>query len=233
MNELEQQLRLLPVAVPEAPDLAPAVLVRLEGRPFPWRRVAVVALAVLAVAIAAAFAVPQARTTILRWFHLGGATIERVETLPPAGERTLGDLGRPLSREAAEHAIGFRLRLPAFKGDAPKRVYVVDDALATVVIRAYGTSALLSEFRSFGTETLHKLASDKTVIEPVQINGREGLWLQGGPHTLRWYDVNAGFRERMVLIRGNVLLWLDDGLTLRLEGRLTKAHALAIARMVK
>ena len=41
MTELERQLRALPVAVPEAPDLAPAVLVRLEGRPFPWRRAAV------------------------------------------------------------------------------------------------------------------------------------------------------------------------------------------------
>lgn len=232
MNELERQLTQLPIAVPDTPDLAPAVLARLEGRPFPWRRVAVVALAVLAVAVIAAFAVPQARTTILRWFHLGGSSVERVETLPRAGERRAGDLGKPLSLEAAVRAIGFRLRLPAFKDGQPRRAYVVDDALATVVIRAYGTSALLSEFRSFGPETLHKLATDKTDIEPIRINGRPGLWLQGGPHTLRWYDATTGFRERMVQIRGNVLLWLDHGLILRLEGKLTKAQALAIARTV-
>ena len=41
MTELERQLRALPVAVPDTPDLAPAVLVRLEGRPFPWRQAAV------------------------------------------------------------------------------------------------------------------------------------------------------------------------------------------------
>ena len=42
------------------------------------------AVAVVAVAIAAAFAVPQARTSILRFFHLGGATVERVEHAPAA-----------------------------------------------------------------------------------------------------------------------------------------------------
>ena len=41
------------------------------------------ALAVLALAVAAAMAVPQARTAILELFRLRGATVERVETLPP------------------------------------------------------------------------------------------------------------------------------------------------------
>ena len=49
-------------------------------------------------------------TSILRWFHLGGATVERVETLPPAVERAqAGGLGRTLTREQAEQ----RGRLPA------------------------------------------------------------------------------------------------------------------------
>ena len=40
------------------------------------------AFAVLAVAVGAAMAVPQARTAILEFFRLRGATVERVETLP-------------------------------------------------------------------------------------------------------------------------------------------------------
>ena len=88
MSSLEQRLQRLgqELEYPPEPDVAPAVLVRLDRRPFPWRVVAV-ALAVLAVAVGAAFAVPQARTTILKWFHLRGVTVERVETLPPAVER--------------------------------------------------------------------------------------------------------------------------------------------------
>jgi hypothetical protein len=36
-----------------------------------------------------------------------------------------------------------------------------------------------------------------------------------------------------VLIRGNVLLWTRGELTLRLEGRLSKAQALRIARTIR
>ena len=79
MNELEQRLHALgqELEYPPEPDVAPAVLAQLDRRPFPWRAVAI-AVAVLAVALGAAFAVPQARTTILRWFHLRGVTVERV-----------------------------------------------------------------------------------------------------------------------------------------------------------
>ena len=95
----------------------------------------------------AAFAVPQARTTILKWFHLRGVTVERVETLPPAVERSQASgLGRPLSRAEAERAVGFRLALPPLAHE-PSRVYVVGDALASVMLRAEGRSILLSEFR--------------------------------------------------------------------------------------
>ena len=138
MSELELQLLALGrgLELPAERDLAPAVAARLEGqRPFPWRRVAVVALAVLVVAIAAAFAVPQARTTILRWFHLGGATVERVETLPPAVERSkAGGLGRAMSLKQAERTVGFHILLPPYKSaSAPGRVYVLRDVMATVI----------------------------------------------------------------------------------------------------
>src|SRR5207244_3067329 len=86
------------VPSPEA-ALAAGVLGRLSPsgtRPFQWRRAVVLALALVAIAVATAFAVPQARTAILRFFHLGGATVIRVETLPPAVERKhAGGLGRP------------------------------------------------------------------------------------------------------------------------------------------
>src|SRR5436309_2843432 len=233
MTELEGQLRALPVAVPDAPDLAPAVLARLDGqgRPFPWRRPAVLALAVVAVAIAAAFAVPQARTTILDWFHIGGATIERVETLPPAVERSqAGGLGRPMSLKAAERAVGFDLLLPPYKCCGPGRVYVLRDSMATVILGiGRNHRALLSEFRSFGPFTLKKLAFGQSEVESVQVDGHEGVWIHGGPHTLRYFDKRLGVREKTVLIHGNVLIWVRGGLTLRLEGRLTKAEALSFA----
>ena len=233
MSSLEQRLQRLgqELEFPPQPDVAPAVLARLDRRQFPWRLVAV-AFAVLLVAVGAAFAVPQARTTILKWFHLRGVTVERVETLPPGAERSqAAGLGRPLSPDEAERAVGFELALPP--GTTPGRVYVLDGALASVVLRAEGRPLLLSEYRAVDFALLKKSAAAKTAIEPVVVNGEPGLWLEGGPHTLTYFNRRGEFRQRSVLIRGNVLLWTDDQLTLRLEGTLTKAEALRIGRLIR
>jgi hypothetical protein len=237
MTALELQLRALghQLELPSEPDLVSGVLDRLEGRrPFQWRRAAVLALALVAIAVGAAFAVPQARTAILRFFHLGGATVERVDTLPPAVERKqAGGLGRPFSRAEAERRLGFELLLPALQGEGPQRVYVIGDSVGTVVLRSHGKRVFLSEFTSFGAQWLKKLADGGTIIDPVTVNGREGLWIKGAPHTLTYFDRNRGIQERTVLIRGNVLLWLRGPLTLRLEGELTEAQAIALARRVR
>jgi hypothetical protein len=232
MSELELQLVALGrgLELPDEPDLALAVLERLEGRrPFPWRAVAV-AFAFVVLAIGAAFAVPPARSAILRFFHLGGESVRRVETLPRAVERSqAGGLGTPLSRAEAERRVGFRLVLPPIEGDGPARVYVLGDTLATVVLHAYGHSVLLSEFRNSHPEFLEKLVVKP--VEPVRVDGARGLWVTG-VHTLSYFNRRFGFRERPVRIHGNVLLWTRGPLTLRLEGRLAKEQALALARRV-
>ena len=236
MTALEIRLRALghELELPPEPDLAKGVLVQLSlsgTRPFPWRRAAVLAFAVLTIAVAAAFAVPQARTAILRFFHLGGATVIRVETLPPARERSLAHgLGKPLTRAQAERVLGFRLALPPVHGNQPARVYVLGNSIGSVILRRHGRPVLLSEFNSFGTQSLKKLASAATIVEPATVNGRPGLWIQGAPHTLTYFDRRFGFQERPVLIRGNVLLWLRGPLTLRLEGDLSRAEAIELAR---
>ena len=115
MSSLEQRLQQLgrELAFPPEPELD--VAARAAGRPFPWRWAA---LAAAVVALAAAAAVPQARTSILRFFHLRGATIERVETLPAAQERSkAGGLGERFDTRRGT-AAG---RLPAPPAAAPGR----------------------------------------------------------------------------------------------------------------
>jgi hypothetical protein len=236
VNGLEQQLQGLgrSLAYPPEPDVAPGVLARLDRRPFPWRRALVVALAVVAIAVATAFAVPQARSAILRFFHLRGVTVERVETLPRAVERArAGGLGSRVTLAEAERRVGFRLVLPPFEGPPSRRAFVVGDSLATVVLHAYGTRVLLSEFRAASGSDVKKLAAGDTKVEPARVKGWPGLWISGHPHTFTYYDREGGYRERPVLVRGNVLLWVRGALTLRLEGRLTKAQALALARLIE
>jgi hypothetical protein len=236
VSELERRLVALggELDLPAERDLAPAVVARLEERarrPFPWRAVALAA-ALLAVAIGAAFAVPQARTTILRWFHLRGVTVERVETLPRAVERTqAGGLGQGYSLSEAERLVGFDLALPRFAhGERPNRVFVLDASLATVVVRAHGRPALLSEFRPSDFDFIKKATTSETRVEPVRVGNDPGLWVAGGTHVL----VYPGARTQpATLIHGNVLLWVHGDLTLRLEGKLTKSEALRLARTIR
>jgi len=236
------ELRLLALGheleLPADPDLTAAVLEQLPPsgkRPFPWRRAGALAFALVAIAVATAFAVPQARTAILRFFHVGGATVVRVETLPPAVERNeAGGLGLPMSLQAAERAVGFHILLPPYKCCGPGRVYVLDDSMATVVVRSGGNHrALLSEFPSLGPPSLKKLVLGQTRVEPAHVNGREALWIEGGSHTLRYFDRELGLQERTVRVHGKVLIWLRGELTLRLEGNLTKDDALSLARSTR
>src|SRR4051812_11650355 len=103
--DLARELRGLDVDWPRTPELELAP--RRRRRRWPL----VLALAAL-VAIVAALAVPQSRGAILRFFHLGAATVVRVDTLPPAAERPVeAGLGRPVSPAEARQVIT-RLLLP-------------------------------------------------------------------------------------------------------------------------
>jgi len=105
---------------------------------------------------------------------------------------------------------------------------VLGDSFASVVVRAYGRPVLVSEFPGRG-EFLEKLVAGRTDIERLQVDGQPALWLEGAPHVLQYFDRRRGFREEPILIRGNVLLWVRGPVTLRLEGKLTKAQALELA----
>src|SRR6266550_5401218 len=122
MTELERALVALgrELDIPGEPDLRSRVRERIERRTR-YRRAAVLALAVLVVAVGIALAVPPARSAILRFFHIGAVTIERVDTLPAARDRPLvAGLGPALSLRAAEQSSGVPL---VFSGTRPRRFY--------------------------------------------------------------------------------------------------------------
>src|SRR5919197_2911475 len=124
MSELEQALVALgrQLDFPPEPDLAAAVRARIARRRFALgrREGLALAFAVLLVAVGIAMAVPDARSAILRFFHVGAATVERVETLPPARERPLAaGLGPALGRTDAERRAGFRVSPPKGGGPPP------------------------------------------------------------------------------------------------------------------
>jgi hypothetical protein len=221
MPELELHLRSLAteVAWPPTPDVAD----RLElGSEPARRRKLLVAIAVALLAIAVAFAVPQARSAILRFLHIGGVTIERVRTLPPAAPLSItANLGNRVTSSQAAQALGSPFALPTNERALP--LYEVSGVVSALLAEPAPT--LLSESRSAGL--LKKLSSGATRIESISIApGVDGLWITGAEHVY----FGPALPPRLA---GSTLLWEAGGITFRLEGRtLTKGRALELARQI-
>src|SRR5205807_1201348 len=121
MLELERDLREVGrlLAFPPEPELVPAVRARLGDAPrrFARRRVLVLALAALVVALAPALAAPPPRTALLRSFQVGGVTVARAETLARAAHRSpVAGRAGPVSLEQAIARAGFRPLVPPRDG---------------------------------------------------------------------------------------------------------------------
>ena len=210
MTELEHALRALPVEWPATPDVAARLELRRRRH-----RVLVAAVAV-AIAVGTAFAVPDSRGAILRFFHLGGVTVEHVDTLPPAEARPLmAGLGSPIDDERAQALLGAPF-LPSDHGQLFNR-----DGFVSALL-AIPEAALLTEFGS--PSLVKKLAAGK--VQYVSIGpGVSGLWIEG-----RHVVFFSGASPRLA---GNVLVWVSGGVTFRLEApTLAKGRAVQLAREI-
>jgi hypothetical protein len=215
MTELERALAGLDVDWPATPSFelrAPAPRARR-------RVVLAIAVAVL-VAVACAFAVPQSRGAILRFFHIGGESIERVHTLPPASEQSLrASLGFRISRAQGANLLG---RPFAVAGVQLYRTNIVVSALLP-------GDVLLSELRTGNDPIiLKKYVAGATDVAGVALEpGLTGLWIHGGRHVFLAPQLPARFA-------GNTLVWQRGGITFRLEGKsLTRADAIRLARTLR
>lgn len=214
MTELERALERLSPHVDW--PATPAFELRRAGG---TRRRWLVALALAVLALAIAFAVPPARSAILRFLHIGGVSIARVDTLPAVQERSLGaSLGVPTSAFGAREVLGAPFRAPA--GVQP-RLYRAGQAVSALL--ATPEPVLLTEFRA-GTDgpmIVKKLLGISTGADPVDIGlSAPAVWLHGAEH----YYLAFPLPPRLA---GNTLIWVRDGLTFRLEG---KTLSLALAR---
>jgi hypothetical protein len=243
MAELDRELILLGRRLewPPEPQLAARVRAELGEEParaFPWRRTLVIALAVLVVAVAATFAVPSARTAILRWLGLEHVRVVEVEHLPPTRKLSQADLGRKTTLAHAAAAAGFD---PLSLDTRPDAVYVARIDGGARVTLVYGSvekpRLLVSEFRGIGvTKFVEKLYGSGTRVEDVRVGSAPGLWLSGAPHAV-YYASPENFDFIQInppLLAGNTLVWeRADDLVVRVEGDLNKAEALKLAKSLR
>jgi hypothetical protein len=240
MPELEHALRRLgdQVEFPPTPDLATRVRQRLgEAPPRRWlsRRALAVALAVLAVAIGTAFAVPAARSEILEWLGIKGVDIVRVDELPAVAPPADLGLGERVTLAEARARVPYEVVVPRAMGlGDPDGVYVARHGRSHQVSFLWGTPErvrlLVSEFEGFAM--IEKMAGPETDVERVVVRGEPGVWFDGAEHVLLYQDGGEPVEETMRLVE-RALVWQRGPLTLRLEGDISKEDALEIARSVR
>ena len=237
MRELEQELLALGHAldVPEAPDLVPAVLGGIDTRRLrSGRRRLVLALAVLALAaLAATLAIPDARSALLRFLQIGGARIELVDELPvvspiPAELELM--LGQRVSLEEARSSASFEL---LELDDEPDAVYLGDRGTVWFLYgRPDGARLLVAQTPELEVDEafiLKKLAASGTSVEPLTVRGEPGYFLSGAPHVVMLLDEFGVTYPESARLARDVLVWEENGRTIRLEGDLTRDDALEIA----
>ena len=175
--------------------------------------------------MAVGLAVPDARTAIFRFFHVGSVNISFVERLPQVQPARPLDLGEPISPTEAP----FRLLHSELLG-APDSVYRSGD----IVTLLYGTPErvrlLVTQIPASGftPEVGKKLAATGTRVEFVEIAGSlgPGVWITGRPHLVSL----PGGPARLA---SNTLIWQRGPLTVRIEGAETIAQATRIAESLR
>ena len=215
MSELEQALVALgqELELPPAPDVTAAVRARVATRP---RRLWPVAVALaLVVAVAAALAVPQSRGAILRFFHIRGAEVTVVDSLPRAAIT-----GEPPGAAVRLDDAPFRVLLP--DGEPPDDVRLLGDLVWLRYGPAERPRLLVAELRTGSAVFLKKVAGQGSMVRWTTVDGEPAIWIEGRPHQL-------ALPGGEVHLAGNTLLWQRGALTLRLEAKVGLERARALA----
>jgi hypothetical protein len=262
MSDLERRLTQLGRELdwPGTPELARAVSARLPAAPASagrlrprrsppasrFRRSLAIALAGLLVLAGGVFAaVPGVRDSVLEFFGLQGATVERRETLPPAPAPRSPSLGEPTTLAAARESLGFEPLLPD-AGGPPDGIFVDDRVPGGRLSLTYRPRAGLPEARSTGLgllvdefrgdlapEYIGKIAGQATRMRQLLIDGDRAIWLEGAPHFFFYRSPEGPIQEDRLRIAQNVLLIERDPLLVRLEGAFSRERAVEVARSLR
>jgi hypothetical protein len=224
MTNLEHELRSVApfVELPPERDLAPSVRARIgTRRPRPGKLVLALALVIIAIAIA--FAVPPARSEILDWLGLGTARVEFVDELPNVPATRQLNLGERTSLSKARKAVGYPVVTSKLLGN-PDQVYLLGDQVALV----YGPNKLIVT-QSIGTFFTKEIGRG-TRVDQFLMNGQPALWITGAPHFFGYIGGGATTHPIEFYLVGNALIWQRGAETFRLEGKLSRAQAVRIAK---
>jgi hypothetical protein len=247
---LEHELRELQIEWPETPDISGAVAPRLTAPPprRPWllaRPAWQLAVALLALLIAVAMAIPPARAEVLDWLGFGSVRIERREPVISQFGSGLG-LGDATTLEQASRQAGFRVLVPAELG-RPDAVYVrADPTTGSRVDLVYrprpglprasttGAGLLITELRGAVFPAIQKTVGAAAKLERLAVSSDPALFISGADHGFAYVPEGADMNFEPQRLAGPTLL-VDraDGTLIRVEGRISRERAVEIAESVR
>jgi len=174
---------------------------------------------------------------------VGAAASPAVPTVTPSAGARLS-LGQRLTLDQVRTRVSFQVPQPSTLGP-PDEVYVQDTPPGGHVALVYyprsglpqanttGLGLLLTAFQgSVPAGIFGKGIPPGTRMEEVKINGGQGYWIEGDPHTIFLMDNRGQVRPETTRLAGNVFLWNQGELTLRIESALSKDEVLRIATSV-
>jgi hypothetical protein len=165
----------------------------------------------------------------------------RVSPTPSAPGSALG-LGDRVSLDTARAGVSFPVRVPSLPvlGE-PDEIYRSFDLPGGRVSFVYrprpgfpaskdGVALLVTEFQGQAhRDLLVKVAGPGTRVDHVRVRGYPGLWIHGAPHEIYYEGADGQIERDTVRLSGNVLVWQEGGVILRLEGARSLAEALRVA----
>jgi hypothetical protein len=154
--------------------------------------------------------------------------IERVPQLPSLPAGTGLGLGKRIPLARARHAAGFTALLPS----AAQVAYLGHDVPGGRITLLIGR-VLIIEFRGTTTPFIFKVIGPGTTVKSVRVNGGPGVYLSGAPHEVLFQTQTGQVQRDRVRLAGNVLLWQQGSLTIRIEGIRSLRQALALARSMR
>lgn len=141
---------------------------------------------------------------------------------PPAGLLTV-DLA------TARTAVDIPIRVPEGM-EAEPRVTVDQGAPGGLVALEYPTFTLVEVAAPAGVSAGEVAGlGPESEVHPVSVRARPGLWITGTHREIAYRDRDGALRRGPTRTTGHVLMWVEDGVTYRVEGFHEQADAMNVA----
>lgn len=187
------------------------------------RRVLVGAAAAVLIA---AISLPASRTAIADFFRVDGVELRAARDRPKAtpSSTTLPPLN---SIAAAQQRVDFTVR--SANGLGTPAVTVDPEVPGGLVTLDYPGYRIVEFAAPSDGAVMAKFLDPKTHVTRTEVRTNPGYWITGTHHQMAYLDRDHQVRTATMQTTGHVLLWSEDGVTIRVEGPETLAQAQSVA----